>query len=91
MLNDIKSFGLNVIPEGRKTLEHAQGNMEDVASSLENAISGLWEPILGYLEENDNVFSGKVNQEIDKLIGQSMKLDMALNADVQKKSISYQG
>ena len=91
MLNDIKSFGLNVIPEGRKTLEHAQGNMEDVASSLENAISGLWEPILGYLEENDNVFSGKVNQEIDKLIGQSMKLDMALNAGVQKKSISYQG
>lgn len=91
MLNDIKAFGLNVIPEGRKTLEHAQGNMEDVATSLENAISGLWEPILGYLEENDNVFSGKVNQEIDKLVGQSMKLDMALKADAPRKGLSYEG
>lgn len=91
MLNNIKSFGLNVIPEGKKVIENAQGNLEDVTISLENALSGLWEPILGYLEENDNVFSGDVNKEIDKIIGQSMKLDMTLNATTEKRSLSYEG
>lgn len=83
MLNNIKSFGLNVIPDRQKTVERT-------AESVENAISGLWEPILGYLKDNDNVFSGQVLNEIDKINSQTVRLGMTMNASQEKRSINYE-
>jgi len=84
MLNNIKSFGFNVIPENR------QKTMEAAAGSVENAISGMWEPILGYLKENENVFSGEVLNEIDKINNQTMRLGMTLNAGEEKRTINFE-
>ncbi len=84
MLNNIKSFGFNVIPENR------QRTAEATVNTVESAISGLWEPILGYLKENENVFSGEVLSEIDRINNQTMRLGMTLNADNQKTTINYE-
>ena len=83
MLNNIKSFGLNVIPDRQKTVEQT-------TESIENAISGLWEPILGYLKENDGVFSGAVMNEIESINTQAMRLNMTVNAGNPKLNIDYE-
>ena len=82
-LNNIKSFGLNVIPDRQKTVEQT-------TESIENAISGLWEPILGYLKENDGVFSGAVMNEIESINNQAMRLNMTVNAGNPKLNIDYE-
>ncbi len=84
MLNNIKSFGYNVIPETK------QRSVEQAAESVESAISGLWEPILGYLKENENVFSGEVMDEIDRINGQTMRLGMTLNQGNTRTTINYE-
>ncbi len=83
MLNNIKAFGLNVIPDRQKTLEHT-------SQAVEGAISNMWEPILGYLKENENVFSGVVMNEIDKIQNQTMRLGMTINAGIEKRNINYE-
>ena len=83
MLNNIKSFGLNVIPDRQKTVEQT-------TESIENAISGLWEPILGYLKENDGVFSGAVMNEIESINNQAMRLNMSVNAGNPQLNIDYE-
>ncbi len=83
MLNNIKSFGYNVIPDKQRTIERT-------AESVENAISGLWEPILGYLKENDNVFSGEVLNEIEKINNQAMRLNMTLNSGTKRTAINFE-
>ena len=84
MLNNIKSFGFNVIPENR------QKTAEAAVNTVESAISGLWEPILGYLKENENVFSGEVMTEIDKISNQTILLGMTLNQDAPKTTINFE-
>ena len=83
MLNNIISFGLNAIPDRQKTVEQT-------TESIENAISGLWEPILGYLKENDGVFSGAVMNEIESINNQAMRLNMTVNAGNPKLNIDYE-
>lgn len=82
MLNQLKSFGLNIIPENKE-------KMEQVAESVETAINGLWEPILTYLKDNDNVFSGEVLDEIDNINYQTMRLSMTMNSTIEKRRINY--
>lgn len=83
MLNNIKSFGMNVIPDKSATIEQTK-------DSIESAISGIWEPVLGYLKENDNVFSGQVLQEIEKLNSQAMRLGMTVNGRQEVHSFNYE-
>lgn len=53
------SFGLNVkVPE--KTLQQIGKTGSDFAG-------GVFEPLFTYLEENENVFSGDINHELNKL------------------------
>lgn len=82
MLNQLKSFGMNIIPENREKIEYA-------AESVETAINGLWEPILTYLKDNDNVFSGEVLDEIDNINYQTMRLNMTMNSTTEKRRINY--
>ncbi len=84
MLNNIKSFGYNVIPEQHRT------TVENTAETVGSAINGIWEPILSYLEKNDNVFSGEVSDEIDKLNFQAMRLNMAVNGTGEKRALNIQ-
>lgn len=84
MLNNIKSFGFNVIPEQKgKTAEKT-------VESVGNAINGIWEPILDYLEKNDNVFSGEVSNEIEKLNFQAMRLNMTVNGGSEKRTLNIE-
>ncbi len=83
MLNNIKSFGLNVIPDKTRTIEQT-------AESVENAISGMWEPILGYLKENENVFSGQVDEEISRVNNMTMRIGMSLNQGNEVRNINFE-
>ncbi len=83
MLNNIKSFGMNVIP-------NTELAAQQIAQGVENAIEGLWQPILGYLEENDNVFSGQVMQEIASIENHAMRIGMTLNSSNETTNINYE-
>ncbi len=83
MLNNIKSFGYNVIPDRQKTIEKT-------AESIENAINSMIDPLLLYLQDNENVFSGAVEREIEKINSQTMRLGMTMSAGIPKRNINYE-
>lgn len=56
--NNSQSFGLNVkVPT--RTLQQA-------GETAGNIAGGVFEPLFTYLEENENVFSGDISQELNK-------------------------
>lgn len=79
---NIKSFGLNVIPD-RKTAANT-------AKTVENAIGAIWEPVLDYLKTNENVFSGDVGAEIQRLNMQTMQLGTIVNGSKEIRNIDIQ-
>lgn len=76
---NIKSFGLNVIPDLKQGKYPVQ--------SVEKAIGDMWEPVLDYLATNENVFSGEVAQEINKINIQTMQLGTIVNADRETRNL----
>ena len=83
---NIKSFGFNVIPN-KKQVAHFT---DATAKSVENAIGTLWEPVLDYLKTNDNVFSGNVGAEIQRLNMQAMQLGTIVNGSKEIRNIDIQ-
>lgn len=83
---NIKSFGLNVIPDRR----NGQSVTEQTAKSIENAIGTLWEPVLDYLKTNENVFSGNVSAEIQRINMQTMQLGTIVNGGNEIRNIDIQ-
>ena len=79
---NIKSFGLNVVPDLR--------NGKQAAHTVEKAIGDMWEPVLDYLATNDNVFSGEVANEINRINIQTMQLGTIVNADREAKNLDTQ-
>lgn len=56
--NQSQSFGLNIkVPD--KTLQQ-------IGKTAGGVAGGVFEPLFTYLEENDNVFSGDINKELNK-------------------------
>lgn len=78
-----KPFGMNIkVPE--RTLQQAGKTIGDTAN-------GVFEPLFVYLEENENVFTGNVAEEITKVnlasfnIGAKMQEeDMKVNGKAPK-------
>jgi hypothetical protein len=57
--NNSQTFGMNIkIPE--KTLQQ-------IGKTGSNVAGGVFEPLFTYLEENENVFSGDITTELNKL------------------------
>lgn len=77
---NVKSFGLNVIPDLKSGTKVA-------TQSMEKAIGNMWEPVLDYLATNDNVFSGDVAREINKLNVQTMQLGVIVNGEGENRSL----
>ncbi len=67
------SFGFNVISPNRTAKE--------AGKVVEGAIGNLWEPVLQYLENHDDVFSGAVAEKIQKTDLQTLQLGAILNAE----------
>ena len=80
---NIKSFGFNVIPNKKQVANFTDAT----AKSVENAIGTLWEPVLDYLKTNDNVFSGNVGAEIQRLNMQAMQLGTIVNGSKEIRNI----
>ncbi len=78
----LRSFGLNIIPQERK---------EYVGKKVGKAIEGLWQPVLEYLEKNDDVFSGDILKEIEKTNIQILNLGMEMRKGVEKHSLDTNG
>lgn len=74
----IKPFGLNVLSP--KTQQQTQ-------KTVESAIGNLWEPVLNYLKENDNVFSGNVAEEIRKTSVNAFKIGSMMSADSAERRL----
>ena len=74
--NSGKSFGMNVkVPE--KTLEQ-------MGKTAGNVAGGVFEPLFTYLEENDNVFSGDVTHELNRIYSERFNTLLAMdNADAK--------
>lgn len=79
---NIKSFGFNVIPDRKGAAQ--------TAKTIENAIGTIWEPVLDYLKTNENVFSGDVGAEIQRLNMQTMQLGTIVNGNREIHNIDLQ-
>lgn len=75
---NIKPFGHNVIP---------QRTAEQTGQTIEKAIGNLWNPVLEYLKENEDVFKGDISSEINKLNFQTMRLGMTMNASQETRNL----
>ncbi len=75
----IKSFGLNIIPSG--------SDVKKMGENVEKAIGTLWDPVLDYLKENDNIFSGEVAREIEKTNIQTLNLGMAMRSSETERRL----
>lgn len=74
--NNSQSFGMNVkVPE--RTLKQLGKTAGDVAG-------GVLEPLFTYLEENENVFSGDITHEINKMRAENFTMGMTLQAADEK-------
>ena len=78
--NNVKPFGFNVMPD-------LKNGGQQAAKSVEKAIGNMWEPVLEYLASNENVFSGDVQKEINKINVQTMQLGMIVNGSGDKKTL----
>ena len=74
-----RPFGLNVkVPE--RTLKQA-------GETIANRASGVFSPMLNYLEDNQKVFTGNVSQEINKIFAESFNI----GARMQDENIRVNG
>lgn len=70
------SFGLNVkVPT--RTIQQIGKTSSDVAG-------GVFEPIFTYLEENENVFSGDITHELNKLRTATFNTNLVMDAADEK-------
>ncbi len=74
-----KPFGLNVkVPEiGDRTLKLAEG-------TLTNIVASPVEPLFNFLEENEKVFNGDINFEINKAFAESFTIGSAMRMEDEK-------
>lgn len=80
---NVRPFGLNVIPDKNRTLEQT-------GKTIENALGNLWEPVLDYLKQNENVFSGDIASQIQKLNMQTMQLGTIVNGAQERRNLNIQ-
>lgn len=74
-----KPFGFNVkVPEiADRTLKLAEG-------TLTNIVSAPVEPLFNFLEENEKVFNGDINFEINKAFAESFTIGSAMRMEDEK-------
>lgn len=74
-----KPFGLNVkVPDiGEKTLKQA-------GDTLSNIAKAPVEPLFKFLEENEEVFNGDINFQINKAFAESFTIGSAMRQEDEK-------
>lgn len=70
--NKAQPFGLNVKVPGR--------TFEQIGKTVGDTASGVLEPLFTYLEENENVFTGDVTKEFNKISAENFNTTMMLRA-----------
>lgn len=74
--NNSQTFGMNIkVPE--KTLQQ-------LGKTAGNVAGGVFEPLFTYLEENDNVFSGDISSELNKLRAENFNTTIIMQAADEK-------
>lgn len=74
--NNSQAFGMNVkVPT--KTLEQ-------IGQTAGNVAGGVFEPLFTYLETNENVFSGDVTHELNKIRSEAFNTTLIMSAANEK-------
>lgn len=74
--NNSQAFGLNVkVPE--KTLHQ-------IGKTAGNVAGGVFEPLFEYLEQNENVFSGDITKELNRLRAENFTMAQVMNIADEK-------
>ena len=74
-----KPFGLNVkVPDiGEKTIKLAGGTLGDI-------VGAPVEPLFNFLEENEKVFNGNLDYQINRLFAQNFTIGTAMRIEDEK-------
>lgn len=75
-------FGLNVIPSQK---------LKIAGNKVEEAMSNLWTPLFDYLEKNENVFSGNIEAEINKINNQTLDLGNTVRKGQEQHRLDEKG
>ena len=74
--NNSNAFGMNVKVPVR--------TIRQVGQTAGGVAGGVFEPLFTYLEENENVFSGDITHEINKMRAESFNMSVMLSAADEK-------
>lgn len=74
-----KPFGLNV-----KVPENHERTFQLASDTLNKLASGSVEPLFKFLEENENVFNGDINYQINKVFAESFTIGSAMRMEDEK-------
>ena len=73
--NNTQRFGLNVIPSSPD-----KSTFQQVKETAGNVAGGMLEPLFSYLEENENVFSGDLTTELNRVRVANFNTELILSA-----------
>jgi len=74
--NNSQSFGMNV--------KVSEKTLRQIGKTAGNVAGGVLEPLFTYLEENENVFSGDITHEINKMRAENFTMGMMLQSADEK-------
>lgn len=68
------------------SVSHNAKTLERLENSVKNIAENLWDMGFGYIEENDNVFSGVVADETSKWLSRIHRLGVVMREGQEKHS-----
>lgn len=74
--NNSQTFGLNIKAPTR--------TLKEVGKTASNVAGGVLEPLFTFLEENENVFNGDINFQMNKIFAQSFTIGSAMRMEDEK-------
>ena len=78
-----QTFGLNIkVPD--KTLKQFE-------KTAGGTVSGIWEPLFNFIDENQNVFTGNVSMQIAKYNAMMYNIGAVLRADSTNGGFDVKG
>ena len=70
--NNSNSFGL--------TVKAHEKTLQQIGQTAGGVAGGVFEPLFTYLEENENVFSGDISKELNRLRSESFTTNLVLDS-----------
>lgn len=82
--NNSQSFGMNIM--STSTAAPDKTVLQQVGETASNMAEGVFEPLFNYLEKNEEVFSGDISEELNKMYNSRFNMEITLSAEDEARN-----